>query len=90
MRSIESPFTSIYPHINLHGEDRVSSVIKVKSFIDDAIILKESVVIVIHGKGTSALKNEIHDYLKKDKRIESYHLDPDNIGQTIIKIKNII
>ena len=79
-------FTNYLPSIDLHGEDRVNALIKVDEFINDSIKLKHKKIIVIHGKGSWVLKNSIHNYLKKDSRVEEYSLDI-NTGQTIISLK---
>lgn len=79
-------FTNYLPSIDLHGEDRVNALIKVDEFINDSIKLKHKKIIVIHGKGSWILKDSIHNYLKKDSRVEEYSLDI-NTGQTIISLK---
>ena len=79
-------FTNYLPSIDLHGEDRVNALIKVDEFINDSIKLKNKKIIVIHGKGSWVLKDSIHNYLKKDSRVEEYSLDI-NTGQTIISLK---
>ncbi|MBO5530187.1 MAG: Smr/MutS family protein [Bacilli bacterium] len=79
-------FTNYLPSIDLHGEDRVNALIKVDEFINDSIKLKHKKIIVIHGKGSWVLKDSIHNYLKKDSRVEEYSLDI-NTGQTIISLK---
>lgn len=79
-------FTNYLPSIDLHGEDRVNALIKVDEFIKDSIKLKHKNIIIIHGKGKWILKDSIHDYLKKDKRVKDYKLDI-NIGQTIVSLE---
>lgn len=79
-------FINSLPSIDLHGEDRVTALIKVDEFIKDSIKLKQYKIIVIHGKGSWILKDAIHEYLKKDSRVEEYSLDI-NTGQTIISLK---
>ena len=79
-------FSNNLPSVDLHGEDRVTALIKVDEFINDSIKLKHKNILVIHGKGSGVLKNAIHDYLKKDKRVIDYSLDI-NTGQTIISLK---
>ena len=78
-------FTNNMPSIDLHGEDRVTALIKVDEFIKDSIKLKHKNILIIHGKGTWILKNAIHEYLKRDKRVKEYVLDI-NIGQTIVSL----
>ena len=75
-----------YPSIDLHGEDRINALIKVDEFINDSIKLRQKNIMIIHGKGEFILKNAIHEYLKRDKRVESYNLDI-NVGQTIVSLK---
>ena len=74
------------PSIDLHGEDRVNALIKVDEFIKDSLVLRNKVIVIIHGKGDYILKNAIHDYLKHDKRVNEYKLDI-NVGQTIVSLK---
>ena len=79
-------FTNNLPSIDLHGEDRVTALIKVDEFIKDSIKLKHRNIVIIHGKGTWVLKDAIHEYLKRDKRVKEYSLDI-NIGQTIVSLE---
>ena len=78
-------FTNNLPSIDLHGEDRVNALIKVDEFIKDSIKLRHENIVIIHGKGTWVLKDAIHEYLKRDKRVKEYSLDI-NIGQTIVSL----
>lgn len=75
------------PTIDLHGEDRISAIIKINEFINDNIKLKNKLIIVIHGIGSGILKNEIHKYLKNDKRVLNFRLNIFNKGTTIIELK---
>ena len=79
-------YTDNLPSIDLHGEDRVNALIKVDEFINDNIKLKNKRIVLIHGIGQGILKNEIHNFLRKDKRIMSFELDI-NVGQTIVSLK---
>ncbi len=76
-----------YPSLDLHGEYLESAIILVKEFISDNIILKNEYISIIHGIGTDTLRKGIHEYLKHDKRIDSYKRDFMNPGQTIVKLK---
>ena len=51
--------TSKTPFIDLHGE--ISSMVEVlvNEFINDNIHMKNKVIIIIHGKSTNILKNEV-------------------------------
>lgn len=75
------------PCIDLHGEDKISAIIKTKEFINDNIKLKNQLIIVIHGIGQGILRDEIHKYLKTNKNVINYKLDNFNRGKTIIELK---
>ena len=75
------------PSIDLHGEDKITAVIKTKEFINDNIKLKNKLIVIIHGIGKGILKDEIHKYLKTDRNVIGYKLDIFNKGVTIIELK---
>lgn len=79
-------FDAIYPSIDLHGEDRVSATIRTKEFIDDSIRLRRKQIIIIHGKGTGVVKEAVFKELKKNKNVESFHLNM-NLGSTTVILK---
>lgn len=76
-----------YPKIDVHGETTDTVVAVVNSFIKDNYKMKEKYIVIIHGKGSGVLRKKVHELLKTNKLIEEYKLDVDNIGQTIIKLK---
>lgn len=86
MSNYIDPFLINLPTIDLHGEFVDSALVLVDDFIKDNLKLKKYKIVIIHGKGSNILKNAIHEYLKKDKRINNYYLDI-NIGQTIVELK---
>ncbi len=75
-----------YPKLDVHGETRDTICTVLKEFIMDNIKLKKSTIIVVHGKGTGILKEEIHYYLKQWKIVKNFHLDYWNQGITIIEL----
>lgn len=79
-------FTYFYPSLDLHGETTYTMIAPLNSFIDDNIKLKNENVMIIHGKGSGALKKATHEYLKKDKRVKKFYLDNWNEGCTIVQI----
>ena len=81
-----NPFLNILPCIDVHGYTRDMIRYKLNEFISDNIKLKNNKIIIIHGKGKSILKTEIHSLLAHDKRVKKYYLDTFNIGQTIIEL----
>lgn len=78
---------SYYPSIDLHGEYAVTAYTVVHDFISDQIKLKNKYILIIHGKGTGKLREEVHHILAKDKRVVRFQLDGSNIGQTIVELR---
>lgn len=76
-----------YPRIDLHGEYVENAKILVDEFINDNILLKNDTIIIIHGIGQDILRKNIHEYLKKDKRVILYKRNFFNMGETIVKLK---
>lgn len=52
--------------VNLRGLDTYEGVNKAMSFIDSGLLKGEKTLFLIHGHGTSALKNSLRDKLKND------------------------
>lgn len=87
MRKIVDPFLFDVPSIDIHGYDRNGGVAMVKNFIDNQIRIGKRKVTIVHGKGEGILKQATHDYLRKDKRVESFKLNIFNDGETIVELK---
>jgi len=84
------PLQSNIPTIDLHGEDRKTAELLVKDFLDDLCKLKYEKGLIIHGIGTGILKKQVHEVLKKDKRIDRYYIDFFNIGCTVVEFRKNI
>lgn len=62
----------------------------VGKYLDDAVISGLSRVLIIHGKGTGALRKGIQEYLKKHRNVLSFTLgdmDEGGSGVTAVKLK---
>ncbi len=90
MKEYIDPFTYGFPSIDLHGEDKIGAITKVDELINDCLRIKSYDIIIVHGKGSGVLKSAIHEYLKHDKRVESFKLDNFNDGSTIVRLKENI
>lgn len=63
----------------------------VDKYLDDAYLAHLSQVSIIHGRGTGALKNAVHEHLKKQKYIKEYRLGTfgeGDRGVTIVVFKD--
>jgi DNA mismatch repair protein MutS2 len=59
-------------------------------FLDDAAMAGLSQVLVIHGKGTGALRKGVHQYLKQHKGVLDFAfagLDEGGTGATVVELK---
>lgn len=86
MSNYIDPFLVNLPTLDLHGEIIDSARVIVDEFLNDNIKLKKYKIVIVHGKGSYILRDFIHDYLKKDKRVDDYYLDI-NTGQTVVELK---
>ena len=80
-------FLDRLPKIDLHGYDREGARVAVNDFINESIIMGYEEVVIVHGIGTGIVKESVHNTLKKNKNILSYHVSGINVGCTIVKIK---
>lgn len=83
-------YRSSMPQIDLHGEDRISAAILVKSFINDNYKLGNEELAIIHGIGKGILKKEVYNLLRKDKRVLEFGTDCFNMGCTLVRIRKNI
>lgn len=74
------------PKIDLHGYDREGARVAVNDFIDEAILMNYSKLLIIHGIGEGIVKNAVHEALSKRKEVISYHVVLENIGCTIVEL----
>ena len=59
-------------------------------FIDDSIMAGLSQVLIIHGKGTGALRKGVHEYLKHHRNVESFNfadMSEGGTGATVVFIR---
>lgn len=79
--------TSNTPRLDLHGEIVAMVESLVDEFINDNKLLKNEYIIIIHGKSTNILTEEVHRILKKNKTVLEYHKNNWNLGETIVRLK---
>lgn len=81
---------SVRPEINLLGKTVDEAIAELDKYLDDAYIAHLNPIRIVHGKGTGALRNGIHNYLKRQKHIKSYRLaafGEGDAGVTIVEFK---
>lgn len=69
-----SKSASVSTEINLLGKTTDEALALLDKYLDDAYIAHLPSVRIVHGKGTGALRNAVHGYLKRQKHVKNYHL----------------
>ena len=81
---------SVKPEINLLGLTVDEAIPIVDKYLDDCFMAKLSPVRIVHGKGTGALRNGIHKFLKTNKHVDSFRLGSfgeGEMGVTVVSLK---
>ena len=76
--------------INLLGMTVEEALMEADQFIDHAVMTGLTVVYLIHGKGTGALRKAIHQHLRGHKNVKSFRLGRYGEGEdgvTVVELK---
>ena len=60
--------------VDLRGMDAVEAICALSLYLDSAMRANLKSVRIIHGKGTGALRNAVHQELKRNKFIKTFRL----------------
>ncbi len=85
-----SKSASISTEINLLGKTVDEAVAELDKYLDDAYLAHLKSVRIVHGKGTGALRKGVHNYLRRQKYVDSFHLaefGEGDAGVTIVDFK---
>ena len=72
------------------GKNVDEALMEVENFIDKSILSNLDEVRIVHGKGLRILSKAIQNYLKTDKRVDSFRFGKYGEGEdgvTIVKLK---
>ena len=78
--------TSKTPHLDLHGDVTSMVEVLVNGFINDNYKMNNALIVIIHGKSTNILTEEVHRVLKRNKQVKKYYLNNWNLGETIVEL----
>lgn len=82
---------SIHQEVNLIGMTVDQAMPILEKYLDDAYLAHMTQVTIIHGRGTGALRNAVHNKLKKMKYVSSYRLGEfgeGDMGVTIVTFRS--
>lgn len=82
---------SVSTEINLLGKTVDEALSELDKYLDDAYLAHLPSVRVVHGKGTGALRNAVHNYLRKNKVVKQYRLGEfgeGDAGVTIVEFRD--
>ena len=85
-----SKSASVSTEINLLGMTTDEAVVQLDKYLDDAYLAHLPSVRIVHGKGTGALRKAVHNYLRKQKHVDSFRLGEfgeGDAGVTIVTFK---
>ncbi len=81
---------TIRKEIDLRGYNGLDGMDALDKYIDDVFLSSLDELNIIHGKGTGALRSQLHQFLKRDPRVKSYRLGDINeggSGVTVVSLK---
>ena len=80
---------TVATEINLLGKTVDEAVAELDKYLDDASLAHLSSVRIVHGKGTGALRQGIHKYLKHQKHVKSFRLGAFGEGDAGVTIAEL-
>ena len=81
---------SVSSELNILGLTVDEAIPIIDKYLDDCFIAKLSPVRIVHGKGTGALRNGVHKFLRSNKLVDSFRLGSfgeGEMGVTIVYLK---
>ena len=74
---------------DMRGMTTDEGIIELDRYIDGAVLAGITSVTIIHGKGTGALRNAVHSFLKSNKNIITFRLGVFGEGESGVTIAEI-
>lgn len=88
--SVRAPKGGPVFSLDVRGQRAAEALAEVERFLDKALLGGSSEVEIIHGRGTGALRREIHAFLRAFPAVESVALAPEDRGgdgMTVVTLK---
>jgi DNA mismatch repair protein MutS2 len=81
---------TVTPEIDLRGTTVDEAILELEKYLDDAALAGLPSVRLLHGKGTGALREGVHKYLRRHRAVASYRvaeLNDGGDGVTLVQMK---
>jgi DNA mismatch repair protein MutS2 len=81
---------SVSSEINVIGQNVEEACFSIDKYLDTCTINGLHTVRIVHGKGTGALRNGIHQFLKNHPHVQSYRMGTfgeGEMGVTVVELK---
>lgn len=78
------------PTLDVRGKRVEEAITLLEQFLDDAILLSQGEIKILHGKGEGVLRKVVRDQLKKYKQVASFadeHVERGGDGITVVVLK---
>ena len=82
--------TAASRELDIRGMETLEAESVVETFLSTAVMSHLETVTIIHGKGTGALRNAVHDILRRNKNVKSFRLGVYGEGEngvTVVTMK---
>ncbi len=89
IRSYTKMDENLKNHIDLRGKTVDEAVSEVDAFIYQCILSNIDTVSIIHGKGTGALRNAVHNFLRSNPHVKGFRLGEYGEGDTGVTIATL-
>ena len=88
--SVTTKMANFSPVLDIRGTRALDLLPILQQFLDEAVMLNQSSIKVIHGKGNGVLRQLVRDELKQWPQISNYsneHIERGGDGATVIELK---
>lgn len=79
-KNISKPSSGMTMRVDLRGMRADVAINELSRFIDKAILMSATTVEIIHGRGTGALRKEVHRSLDETPAVAEHRLAPEDLG----------
>ncbi|HAX72871.1 MAG TPA: endonuclease MutS2 [Firmicutes bacterium] len=82
--------TNVGISLDLRGERYEDAMLMLDKYFDDVLLAGYQSITIIHGHGTGALRKGVHQYLKKNKHVETFRFGgagEGGTGATVVELK---